>query len=57
MQETHTTTQVDYKQIATDMAYSSNKDVYVVADGGSYLYLGFDDDFNWSDVLFVAKKF
>lgn len=49
--------QVEYRAIAKAKFEETGKDVFVVAKDGSYLYLGFDDDFSWEDVIFVHKKF
>lgn len=50
---THQT--IDYRTVAEERAKRENATVYVVLKDGSHLYLSFDDDFDWNDVVFVAK--
>lgn len=44
-----------YRDVAHQKAQETKQSIHVVAKGGSYLYLTFDDDFDWNEVLFVAK--
>jgi hypothetical protein len=46
---------IDFQSIAGKLAKDSNASIYVVPKGGSYLYLTFADDFDWNEVVFVAK--
>jgi hypothetical protein len=46
----------DYQTIANQKAAELNVDIYVVEKDGSFLYLTFNDDFSWNDVLYVSKS-
>lgn len=46
---------IDYRTVAEQRAKRENATVYVVPKDGSHLYLYFDDDFDWNEVVFVAK--
>jgi hypothetical protein len=55
MQTNNKSEVVDFQQIALTKATDIGRTIYVTCNDGSYLYLTFDDDFSWDDVVYVAK--
>jgi hypothetical protein len=45
----------DYQTIAKQKSTELNTTIYVVEKDGSYIYLRFEDDFSYDDVVYVAK--